>query len=296
MTLPNFIIGGAAKCASTSLHAYLDEHPEVAMSRPKQTHFWDTDTLYSRGLEHYATYFAHVTDEKAVGETTPSYMHGRYIAERIKAGIPDIRMIFIFRDPVKRAYSNYWHGYRKGRVVGSFADTLDNPDCRHFWERGRYAKFLEDCFDVFGRERCHLLLTEQLNKQPHETLEKIWRFLEVDPAFRCAIAGERRNTHRIPRSMALQRFAYLHLSAAGKPEDNSQYDEDGNLEIHFKYRRFWRARKFATGVINRFNMKDADYPPLDEDTAQRARMKFVDDNRRFADLTGIDIHQWWTYA
>ena len=156
MTLPNFIIGGAAKCASTSLHAYLDEHPEVAMSRPKQTHFWDTDTLYSRGLEHYATYFAHVTDEKAVGETTPSYMHGRYIAERIKAGIPDIRMIFIFRDPVKRAYSNYWHGYRKGRVVGSFADTLDNPDCRHFWERGRYAKFLEDCFDVFGRERCQI--------------------------------------------------------------------------------------------------------------------------------------------
>lgn len=296
--LPNFIVPGSAKCGSTSLHAYLDAHPQIAMSRPKQTHYFDADGLYEKGLDWYATCFDHVTNEKAIGETTPTYIHGRYIAERINNDLPGVKLLFIFRDPVKRAYSNYWHAYRRGRRIGSFVETMDDPNCRHFWEQSRYAKYLRDYIDVFGRDRCHWILLEQLKSEPNDTLREIWKFLGVDESVRVdeAERGERKNTHKMPRSMALMRFANDHLTPAGQPENVSNYDEEGNLEIHFTTPKFGLIRRALMRVINTVNFKPAEYPPLSDEDAKKVATLFKQDNKEFADITGLDIHTWWKFA
>jgi len=162
LRLPTFLIGGAAKCATSSLAYYLQEHPDICMSRPKEVHFFDRDKEYARGLGHYARAFAHHCGQSAVGDATPAYLHGKRIIERIKADLPDVRLVFIFRDPVRRAYSHYRHEIRRGAPMPSFADSMDDPRCRQMWDRGHYARPLERYIEAFGRDRVLVLITEQL--------------------------------------------------------------------------------------------------------------------------------------
>jgi len=296
LILPTFIIGGAAKCATTSLHEYLGQHPDVCVSKLKELHFFDTDTRYAKGLGHYASYFSHHAGEKAIGESSPCYLHGRYIAERINKDLPGVKLLFLFRDPVKRAYSSYWHGYRVGKPMGTFIEAMDDPNCRHTFERSRYWKYLETYFEIFGRDRCLCLLTERLAKEPEQVMKEAYAFLGVDDSFIPASLGERENTHRMPRSMAIQRWFFRNVLVQGKPEDVSHYDDEGRLEVRKLERSFPLARRGIGWMIRRFNMKPAQYPPLSDEDAQRVRELYVEDNKRFAELTGLDIERWWPNA
>lgn len=295
MPVANFIIAGAAKCGTTSLDHYLDEHPDICMSKPKQTHFFDNDDYYKQGLEWYARCFAHHAGQKALGEATPSYLHGEYIAKRILNDLPGVKLLFIFRDPVQRAYSNFWHGWRKGRELKPFEESLNDPANRHIIERGRYAPYLKVYMDVFGRERMHIILMEQMSKDPHGVLSKVYEFLGVDPSFRGERVNERKNTNRVPRSIALQRWYYKNISGSGRPEEVSRFDEDGEMEIHYKARKGMKVRQAVGWVINRINLKPGDYPPLDPAVAQRVRPLWHESNEQFAALTGLDVQKWWKY-
>ena len=243
LTLPTFIIAGAAKCGTTSLHSYLGKHPDVCVSTLKELHYFDTDARYEKGLAHYATFFSNWNGEKAIGESSPSYLHGRYIAERIEKDLPGVKLIFLFRDPVKRAYSSYWHGYRMGKPLGTFVESVDDPSSRHTFERSRYWKYLETYFEIFGRERCLCLLTEQLAKEPEAVMSRVFEFVGVDPTFVPGALAERENTHMMPRSMALQRFYFKHIGLQGTSDDVSHYGEDGRLEVRKIERSFPLVRR-----------------------------------------------------
>src|SRR5205085_10467190 len=101
--LPNLIVIGAAKCGTTSLHRYLDLHPEVAMSKTKQLHFFTEKENWGRGLAWYESHFD--TPAQVRGESTPAYsawpVH-RGVPERIARVVPDTRLIYLVRDPVER--------------------------------------------------------------------------------------------------------------------------------------------------------------------------------------------------
>ncbi len=105
---PGFLILGSPKCGTTALARLLDAHPDVAMSTPKEPHFFDAH--YERGFEHYATWPAH----GIAGEATPSYLLVPYVAERIKADLPDAKLIAILRHPVERAFSSWWMFHARG--------------------------------------------------------------------------------------------------------------------------------------------------------------------------------------
>lgn len=294
--LPNFIVGGAAKCATTSLAHYLDEHPDVCVSRPKECHFFDSDDDYARGPDHYRRYFKHWAGESAVGDATPAYLHGAHIAERIRETLPGVKLIFIFRDPVRRAYSNYWHAIRAGRTASPFEQAINEPRCRHLLERSRYARYLEAYLDVFDRERMLFLLTERLAKAPQEVMREVFRFIGVDDSFDCSRTSTQKNTNTIPRSLRLARFQRRHFSVFVDHAESYHYDAEGRLEIRQARRSFLPVRRLGAKLISMVNNRRAEYPPMDETLSEELARDFDEDNRRFAALTGLPIEEWWPSA
>ena len=123
MTMPNFLIIGAGKGGTSSLYAYLKQHPQIYMSPVKETNFFalEGEKLDFRGpgadtrinswsvndIESYRALFNDVKDEKAIGEASPLYLYSAKAPERIKYYIPDVKLIAILRNPADRAYSAY---------------------------------------------------------------------------------------------------------------------------------------------------------------------------------------------
>ncbi len=110
MRLPDFVVIGAAKAGTTSLHALLDRHPDIFMPRVKEPEFFARDDRYAEGLEHYATGFADARADQIVGEASTIYslspLFGQ-TAARMKAHLPQAKLIYVMRAPVRRAYSYY---------------------------------------------------------------------------------------------------------------------------------------------------------------------------------------------
>ena len=126
MRLPNFLVIGAARSGTTTLHYTLGQHPEIFVSPMKETNFFLLDDsgelpgwvneatrrTMPRTLQQYAALFEDATERHiAIGESSPSYLHGP-VALRIKTSLPDFKLIAILRQPVEQALSIYatWHG------------------------------------------------------------------------------------------------------------------------------------------------------------------------------------------
>src|SRR5262245_33715274 len=103
MTLPNFLIVGAMKCGTSTLLGYLRQHREIYIAR-REVHFFDRDSQYRLGIEWYEKQFGSSPQHRAVGEKTPAYCFVPEAAKRIHRHLPDVKLIWIFRDPVARAY------------------------------------------------------------------------------------------------------------------------------------------------------------------------------------------------
>ena len=104
--LPNFLGIGAARAGTTWIARNLAQHPAVFIPYKKELHFFDAN--FDKGTAHYAAEFQGWSNQKAVGEITPKYLHHEAAADRIKATLPAAKLIVSLRNPVERAYSSYW--------------------------------------------------------------------------------------------------------------------------------------------------------------------------------------------
>ena len=109
--LPNFIIAGAEKSGTSSLLFYMSEHEDIFTPAKKEIHFFDDGDNFNEGIDWYKQWFTGWSGEKAIGECTPIYMYFPECAQRIHDVYPEMKLIFILRNPVDRAYSNYWHSF-----------------------------------------------------------------------------------------------------------------------------------------------------------------------------------------
>jgi hypothetical protein len=199
--LPTFLVIGAEKCGTTSLHRYLDEHPEVQMSRLKELNFFsgpaDPELLPKhdmgghrnppvggnrhRGIDWYRAHFdpdVPVRGESSVSYASPWFPHS---AERIAAAIPDARIILSVRDPVDRALSAYAHTRAIGEETRPVADAL-HPESRYAGN-SRFAAGLEPYIRTFARERILIVEAERLRAERAAMLRTVFSFLGVDPGF-----------------------------------------------------------------------------------------------------------------
>jgi hypothetical protein len=199
MTLPSFLIIGAQRSGSTTLHFTLARHPQIFMSARKEVNFFlrgedgslpafvddETARLVPPTLANYETVFALARpDHRAVGEASPSYLFAA-VAPRIRAVLPDVSLVAILRNPIDQAGSIL--SVRLGRPPTfeelEAALVNDEPDpggAPPLATHGRYADHLAPYFDLFPRENIKIVLFEDLKRQPEAVFADLERFLGVE--------------------------------------------------------------------------------------------------------------------
>jgi hypothetical protein len=122
VTLPTFILVGAEKAGTSWLSRNLARHPDVFMA-PGEIHFFDVDSNFRRGIDWYAGHFSNSGACTAIGEKSPGYLNlfraGKWqahVPKRVRATLPDVRLIFVLRDPVRRAISAARHHMFRRRI------------------------------------------------------------------------------------------------------------------------------------------------------------------------------------
>jgi hypothetical protein len=181
--LPNLVLIGGLKCGTTSLHHYLNLHPEIGMSRPKELNFFVAELNWELGTDWYASHFA--AGDAVRGESSPHYTNrprfGR-VAERMAGLIPDARLIYVVRDPIDRALSHYLHNVSGGYETRSLAEALAEPESAYV-HRGLYAMQLDPYLERFPRERIAIVAHEDLKLDRQRTMEELFGFLGVEAGF-----------------------------------------------------------------------------------------------------------------
>ena len=175
---PDFIIIGAMKCATSTLHEQLAAQPGIFMSDPKEPCFFSNDPVYARGWSWYVSLFAAAAPGQLRGESSTHYTklptYPRTV-ERIASHLPDVKLIYVMRHPLERLVSQYVHEWTERTIDGSIDAAVRRYP--RLVDYGRYAMQLQPYFDAFGRERVLPVFQERLRVCPQEELERVCAFL-----------------------------------------------------------------------------------------------------------------------
>jgi hypothetical protein len=181
---PNLIVIGGLKCGTTSLHHYLNLHPEIAMSRPKELNFFVEELNWPLGRDWYASHFDPAAPVR--GESSPHYTNlpaFRGVAERMREVLgKDVRLIYMVRDPIDRMLSHYLHNVGGGYDDRPLEAALADPESSYV-SRGRYFFQLEPYLATFGADRVEIVAREELKDARPETMRRAFEFLQVDAGF-----------------------------------------------------------------------------------------------------------------
>lgn len=185
MKVPNFLIVGAQKCGTTSLHEILDAHPETNMSKVKEINYFINPAKYARGLSHYSTYFSG-DQAAAIGESSPGYMCHPGVPEKIRKDLGHIKIIILLRNPIKRAFSQYWDNRRHlsewltyDEIIDRYLASKYDPSQKGYFSRGVYAPQVEKYFNLFGRKNVQVVFLEELIGNQTEILKGVYGFLGI---------------------------------------------------------------------------------------------------------------------
>jgi hypothetical protein len=291
MTLPNFIVIGAAKAGTTAMYHYLAEHPQVFMSPVKETNFFaygldpsglpvcggpDPQRFPVRTQAEYEQLFSEAGNAVAIGEASPLYLECPPAASRIRELLPGARILCSIRHPVDRAYSDYqMHLRRQGRRLDPARDLKPGAAWAsprsHWMQIGHYHEQLSRFFDRFPRQQIHVSLFDDLRRDPSGIMAEIYRFLGVDPSF----VPDFETPHApggLPMSRILETlFTSRTIQTAVSP---------------------WVPRGAANWIkrLRQRNLQPA--PRLPPGLKQELTLQFHDDIRRTSTLIGRSLEHW----
>jgi len=284
--LPNFIVAGSQRCGTTYLYELLKQHPEIYMPKIKELHFFDQQMEKNTGenIDEYAENFKNVKAETAIGEITPSYIYADGVPELIFKKIGEIKLIFLFRNPVDRAYSHYWFNLSEGRECYTFERALEKEQERiskgslnrlffSYVERGYYMNHINRFLKHFPRENVLSIISENFFPQPDEYLKQICRFLGVNDSFKFHF-NVNRNRRELPRYISL----YRNLIKIEKLLPNPK-----------KMRRIIKNIKKCRDSVP---MVDQSYPKMNKNTRTKLMDLFKTHNVMLGDFLEVDLGIW----
>ncbi|MCX6620272.1 MAG: sulfotransferase [Acidobacteria bacterium] len=188
--LPNLIIIGGQKCGTTSLHYYLGLHPQVGMSRTKELNFFIEERNWHKGPAWYDAQFngRAFAGVQVVGEASPGYTNFPFwsgVPRRMQATVPGARLIFLVRDPIARIVSQFVHDYdcALGRERGTLEEALAGAEDSRYVRRSRQFFQLSQFLEFYPRKNVLVLAQEALRNARRQTLQQVFRFLEVEETF-----------------------------------------------------------------------------------------------------------------
>lgn len=284
MPLPTFFIIGAPKCGTTSLHAYLNQHPQIGMSLKKETHFFigPENIAYPAKridrLDDYERLFDLAF--KVRGEASPSYsaypMH-QGAPERIVKLVPDAKFIYLVRDPIDRTVSHYMHrvameGERRSlrEALGDLTDRSSPYLCPSL-----YASQLDHYLRCFRRERILVIDQADLLTDRRGTLREIFAFLSVAETF---YSSELDTERGVSSERRVYRPSYVRFAkrAAGSP-----------LRLLPR-----STRRSLRRSVERVLWPPLERPSLDTELRTRLEDLYVGDVDRLRALTGKGFPSW----
>jgi len=190
MRTPDFLIVGAAKSGTTFLAHYLDQHPDIEIVSNRLEHFGEYSNVMMPDLskDKYLNLFRNIPQNTVAGEKSASYLYSDQAANQIKQMNPDMKILILLRNPIHRAYSDYWHRRRNGMESLSFKEALDaekqriqqgSPFEQHYAHYGLYADRVKMYFLLFGRQQCQVFLFENFIGDPEKICRQCFTFLDV---------------------------------------------------------------------------------------------------------------------
>ncbi|MEW6404750.1 MAG: sulfotransferase domain-containing protein [Chloroflexota bacterium] len=204
--LPNFLCIGAPRSGTTWLYQSLRAHPEAFVPKDKEITFFvpfSYRSSYWNGIEWYKSHFDFENDGsiKVWGELSPRYYFSEGTPELIKKTIPDVKLVFLLRNPAEMLYSVYMYHvkmylYTIDANRYMFHDFLDHHAVEPL---GFFAKHLKSYYQYFARDAILVRFYEDLKRNPPENFKAIATFLNIDPSFDIPHLEERVNTAVIPR-------------------------------------------------------------------------------------------------
>lgn len=299
--LPNFLLIGAAKAGTTALWSYLAQHPDVFLTENKEPNYFafaggrpncvgpaPPEVVHELLLkfsitdwERYLELFRGRT-EPARGEASVRYLYVPEAAERIRAALPDVRLIAVLREPVARLYSHYWMNRQFHLEDLELEDALEAEDERmaagwgydwHYVGVGRYAAQIERYFRLFGRERVAVFLQDELRSDARAVVRRACDFLGVPAGFEADVSQRVKEGYR-PRFEGLDRL--LHYPNPVRSLGFRVLGPERFQALRTRVRR-WNAGKV---------------PPLEERLRARLAERFHDDVQRLEGLLGRDLSAW----
>lgn len=270
MPLPTFLIVGVQKSGTSTLFKTLEQHPQIELTRPKELHFFDLRR--SRGVDWYADQWHPGPETTQWGESTPAYMYFDKARAGIAEVVPDAKLVAILRDPVKRAYSHFWHAKRtrredsetfeEGLALEAERLTQSIPDQARFsyTDRGYYIDQLEDLAARQGRDNLHVMLLDDLTANRVPTLERLFEFLEVDPGA----------AHQLDEVWTYRYQSLPDLGSADQEEREAREKQEA------------REKREALGA----------YPEMAPETERRLAELFEPHTRRLEKWLDRDLSAW----
>ena len=208
--IPDFLVIGAMRSGTTSLHQNLVRHPQIHPAIKKEVHYFDLN--YGRGLRWYRAHFPRTSELRAstqrtiTGETSPYYLFHPLAAARAAKVVPQARLVVILRDPVERAYSHYWHGIQNGYEQLGFAEAIaaesQRLDRQHqllqdgkvsrphqlysYLARGQYFEQIQSWLAHFSRDQMLILDHESYFDPEFARTKTLCEFLGIDSVHKWA--------------------------------------------------------------------------------------------------------------
>lgn len=288
MTKPNFFIVGAGKCGTTSLYAYLRQHPDVFMPDRKELHFFSTDLERPNRIEEQEYYglFQGAGDKKRVGEASADYLYSRDACTKIKEAFPDARIIIALRNPVEKVHSTHFYALWLGREeIEDFEEALarddgnqqgSRPRRRTYVEGAKYAKYVRMYLETFGRDQVHFVLFEEMRQDPERVFRELCRFLDIRTDVETEF--QRHNASRQPRFKSLSPLLI-----------------PSSTVVQVGKRILGRRRMLGNLVrsARQWNTKFEERPPMREELRQRLEQVFSDDVAELSRLLNRDLAAYW---
>ncbi|MBA2763605.1 MAG: sulfotransferase [Thermoleophilaceae bacterium] len=262
---PNLIVIGAQKCGTSALHYYLRQHPEIAMSKPKELNFFIEKRNWGQGVDWYSGHWE--GSEPVRGEASPNYTahpHFAGVPEKMHSVVPDAKLIFLVRDPVSRMVSQYVHNYTKRAEHRDIATTLLD-ESKTYLHRSRYMFQVEQFLPYFPRESFLILDSGDLRDDRMATLARIFRFLGVADDFTSKKYKEEK--HRTADKERLSRFGAWSLNNLPRPLYNRM------------------RRRLPLG-------KPVDRPVIEDSLQTELVERLKPDADRFREFSGESFENW----
>lgn len=292
---PDFFIVGAPKCGTTAMNGYLRQHPQIFMPEKKDISYFGSDLKFGRSRisrEEYLSLFREANGAIRIGESSVWYLYSRTAADEIKSFSPSASIIVMLRNPVDMLYAQHSQFlYNCNEDIPDFEKALGAeterkqgrcvPRQSHFVEglfyreTIKYAEQLQRYFDVFGREKVHVILYDDFKRDTAKVYQDTLVFLSVDPSFHPIFQVI--NPNKTLRNRRLQEFLVAPPSALTRVYRKV-------IPVSLQGRLLKRLKRLNTQHTSR--------AALDPVLRQRLQVEFQPEVQQLSDILGRDLSSW----